>query len=102
MAMADLMEIAEAIGEAEAEPEAEPMMANSSMTSGDLAAMAQMEDLLPTLLQIFLTVRLSKSFPPLPLSLQYHHCHWHHCIALQCIVICHFHCHYYHHYHWHH
>ena len=48
--MADLM----------AEPEAEPGMANSSMSAEELAAMAPMEDLLPTLLQIFLTVRLYK------------------------------------------
>ena len=53
MAMADLMG-----GEPMAEPEAEPGMANSSMSAEELAAMAPMEDLLPTLLQIFLTVRL--------------------------------------------
>ena len=42
------------------EPEAEPM-ANSTMSAEDQAAMAPLEDLLPTLLQIFLTVRLCKT-----------------------------------------
>ena len=43
-----------------AEPEAEPL-ANSSLSAEDLSAMAPMEDLLPTLLQIFLTVRICEN-----------------------------------------
>ena len=50
-----------AMAMAMAEPEPEPM-ANSTMSAEELAGMAPMEDLLPTLLQIFLTVRfLGKS-----------------------------------------
>ena len=43
-----------------AEPEAEPL-ARSSLSAEDLSAMAPMEDLLPTLLQIFLTVRICEN-----------------------------------------
>ena len=41
-----------------AEPEPEPMTNSTTMSAEELTAMATLEDLLPTLLQIFLTVRM--------------------------------------------
>ena len=58
LANSSMSTITDLMGDLMAEPEAEPIMANSSMSAEELAAMAPMEDLLPTLLQIFLTVRL--------------------------------------------
>ena len=48
-----------------AEPEPEPMTNSTTMSAEELTAMATLEDLLPTLLQIFLTVRMIdyKKFP---------------------------------------
>ncbi len=41
-----------------AEPEPEPMTNSTTISAEELATMATLEDLLPTLLQIFLTVRM--------------------------------------------
>ena len=48
-----------------AEPEPEPMTNSTTISAEELATMATLEDLLPTLLQIFLTVRMIdyKKFP---------------------------------------
>ena len=63
--MAEHQAMAMAMAEPMAEPEPEPMTNSTTMRAEELADLATLEDLLPTLLQIFLTVRMIdyKKFP---------------------------------------
>ena len=56
--MAEHQAMAMAMAEPMAEPEPEPMTNSTTMSAEELADLAPLEDLLPTLLQIFLTVRI--------------------------------------------
>ena len=56
--MAEQQAMVMAMAEPMAEPEPEPMTNSTTISAEELATMATLEDLLPTLLQIFLTVRM--------------------------------------------